>query len=70
MQRAYTFDVLVQYAVPKEEIDGQAPTEYAWDKCMEAVNEVLNELDTQSNLGLSGVVNVVVPRIVPGKAQV
>ena len=51
--RPYGFDILVQYQVPPSEVDGIDATEYAWNKAMDAVVDVMDALDTATNLGLA-----------------
>lgn len=48
--RPYGFDILVQYVVPNVD-QVTAPTmEFAWDKCMDATNAIMDALDSATNL--------------------
>ena len=49
--RAYGMDILVQYAVPADPVDGVDAVEYAWNKCMIAAQAMMDALDKATNLG-------------------
>lgn len=68
--RPYGFDILIQYQVPTSEVDGIDATEYAWNKAMDAVVDVMDALDTATNLGLAWVKQVTPAKPVPGKALI
>lgn len=68
--RAYGMDILVQYAVPNNAVGGVEPVEYAWNKCMAATQAAMDALDTATNLGHAGIIQVTPSKPRPGKAVV